>query len=133
WAITGYFGNDLSLANDATKRATIIGWAKSGSAGLDAAFRELESGGAVVKDSLVWLQGIYAYWGEVANRYGMTLSAYEGGAHFVSSGYGADQALVEDFFTRLSNDPRMGDLYAKSLQLFNAAGGDLFMQYVQAA
>jgi hypothetical protein len=134
WAITGYFGNALSTAaRKPDAAATVLEWAQSGAAGLDAAFHELEFGGSVVTDSLANLAELYAYWDKVAAQYGLTLDAYEAGAHLVSQPYGANQKLIEDFFSRLINDPRMGELYAKNVEAFAAAGGDLFNQYVGVA
>ena len=131
WAITGYFGNDLSMAAFSPDAAAIVvGWAKSGAAGLDAAFKELASGGSVVKDSVAHQAEVYAYWEGVAHKYGLTLDAYEAGAHLVSQGFGTNQQLVEDFFARLINDPRMAALYTQNVNAFTQAGGDLFNQYV---
>jgi hypothetical protein len=134
WAITGYFGNDLSTAaGKPAAAATVLNWAKGGAAGLDAAFKELEFGGSVVKDSLAKQAEIYAYWANVAGKYGLSLDVYEAGAHLVSSPYGADQKLVEDFFSRLINDPRMAALYTKNVEAFADAGGDLFNQFTQTS
>ena len=131
WAITGYFGNDLSMAARKPTGSTVLGWAQSGAAGLDAAFKELEFGGSVVKNSVAQQAKLYAYWANVAGKYGLSLDAYEAGAHLVSQPYGADQKLIEDFFSRLINDPRMAALYTRNTKAFADAGGDLFNPYVQ--
>lgn len=125
YAVTTYFGNELDGYN-AADQAKVVGWAKAGSAGVDAAFRELEYGdqGFAGHLSLADLKGLYAYQAQVAAKNGMAMVAYEGGAHLTAAAFGqSDQALVSQFFETLLNDPRMGVLYAKMAADFAAAGG----------
>ena len=125
YAITTYFGNELDGGN-AADQAKVIAWAKEGSAGVDAAFRELEFGdqGFSSHFSLEDLKTIFAYQANIAAENGMSLVAYEGGAHLTSVYYDQSvQPLITQFFTTLDNDPRMGELYAKMAAEFSAAGG----------
>lgn len=122
YAVTSYFGFSTGNAQD---RATILSWARSGSAGLDAAFHELEYGGALSSNlSLNHMVAIYAYQEKVAQAHGLNLVAYEGG--FSAYAYQFDpsvQAQVVAFYQALVDDPRMGQLYTQMANDFAAAGG----------
>ena len=129
YAVTTYFGTNLDAQND-TDRATILSWAKSGDAGLTAAFAALKNNaGLTAADtgSLTWLSGILAYQGAKTQKLGLSLVAYEGGVDLthVADGYGADSAIVQDFVTRLHADPRMADIYTQMASEFSAAGATL--------
>jgi Ca2+-binding RTX toxin-like protein len=126
YAITSYFGNDLSTAgSNPADAAIVLGWAASGAAGLDKAFEQLETGDLLsTNSSLAWLQQLYAAQGAIAADNGLDLVTYEGGAHLTPGSFAtADRAVVEDFFSRLMNDPRMGELYTQMADDFAAAGG----------
>lgn len=127
-AITTYFAGQFVTSN-ATDRAIVLGWAKGGAAGMDAAFKEMEFGGALsFKNALADLPAIYASHKAFADNYGMKLVAYEGGLSIDASGYtGADQATMVDFMRRLVSDPRMGSLYARMIADFSASGGERLM------
>lgn len=125
YAVTTYFGNLYGGTN--ADQATVLGWAKSGDAGMTAAFAALKDGTGIESfGSLKALQPIYAYQAAVAAKLGLNLVAYEGGAGMTATSYAsADQQTVLDFFARLQADPRMGDLLTKMVSDFNAAGGTL--------
>jgi Ca2+-binding RTX toxin-like protein len=132
YAITGYIDGGMTFAgSDPEDALTVLGWARGGRAGMDAAFHELEFGGTLTFDfSLAAAARAYAYQAQVANTYGLTLSVYEGGAHLVAANYPAEyRAEIVAFFDRLITDPRMADLYAKNVAAFAAAGGELFNQF----
>ena len=125
WAVTTYFGNELDGAT-AADQAQVLAWARSGSAGVDAAFHEMGFGGGGFsgEGSLATLAKSLAYQGAVARENGMQMVAYEGGAHLTASAY--DQSVQQEvsaFFEKLMDDPRMGDLYTKMAHVFEAAGG----------
>jgi Ca2+-binding RTX toxin-like protein len=130
-AVTTYFGLPTASAAD---RATILGWAQGGDAGLTAAFNELLNGGTLTSDqSLASLVKLYAAQEKLANTYGLNMVAYEGGVSLTAYGFTSDQiTLVNSFFHQLANDPRMGDLYAKMVDDFVAAGGDQLVAFNDA-
>jgi Ca2+-binding RTX toxin-like protein len=122
YAVTTYFGLGATTAAD---YATINGWAKAGKAGLDAAFKELEFGGKLSRNASLATDIIkYAAAKAVADKYGMALVAYEGGASLTTSkAPAAMRDELNTFYTALMNDPRMGALYTKMVTDFAAAGG----------
>jgi Ca2+-binding RTX toxin-like protein len=131
YAVTTYFGRELT-GTTAADRATILGWATSGAAGMDAAFNELENGGTLNGDSsLETLAKILAYQSSVAKKYGLNLVAYEGGASLDAMNFSAaDQPVIVDFVNRLMNDPRMGDLYTKMVEIFRNVDGTEMNPYI---
>lgn len=133
YAVTTYFGSELSGQN-AADRATILGWANSGSAGMDAAFNELLNGGTLTGwGSLPSVMAQWAYQETVAQKYGLNLVAYEGGLDLSASNFSAaDQPTIMAFFARLEADPRMTDVYNKMISAFTAAGGTLLTAYTDA-
>lgn len=133
YAVTTYFGSELSGQN-AADRAVILGWAKSGSAGMDAAFDELANGGKLTGwGSLPSVMAQWAYQANIARKYGLNLVAYEGGVDFNAANFSAaDQPVIMDFFARLSADPRMTAIYDKMIDAFSAAGGTLLNAYTDA-
>lgn len=133
YAVTTYFGSELSGQN-AADRTTILGWANSGSAGLDAAFNELLNGGTLTGwGSLPSVMTQWAYQESVAKQNGLNLVAYEGGLDLSATNFAAaDQPTVMAFFARLEADPRMADVYNKMISAFAAAGGTLLNAYTDA-
>jgi Ca2+-binding RTX toxin-like protein len=132
YAVTTYFGNQLSTAaEDPTAKATVLGWAKGGEAGMAAAFRELEQGGSLASNlSLAALTENIAEQANIAQINGMTLVAYEGGAHVTPGNYeGSEQEVMRDFIGRMMNDPRMGALYTKMARMFEEAGGETLVAF----
>jgi len=131
YAIAPYFGAELGQAVKAEDEATILGWAQSGAAGLDAAFKELEFGGTLHSDqSLAVVSNWITKSGSIANQYGLDLAAYEGGISLGTVRFDPSvKATIQDFFNRLLDDPRMGDLYTKMVNKFIAAGGDSFLAF----
>ena len=133
YAIAPYFGGELSGIN-AADQAKVLAWANGGSAGLDAAFHELEFGGGLSYDnSLAGIKSTLEYQGQVAAKEGLKLVAYEGGISYDAINYPQDeQATIVAFFAKLQADPRMGDLYQKYLAEFTAAGGTEFNAFTDA-
>jgi serralysin len=131
YAVAPYFGAELGQAVQAEDEATILNWAQSGSAGLDAAFHELQYGGTLHSDQSL---AVVANWitksGQVAAANGLQLSAYEGGISLGTIRFDTSvKATIQDFYNRLLADPRMGDLYTKLVNDFAAAGGDDFVAF----
>ena len=134
YAVTTYFGNALS-SSDAKDQAVVLGWARSGAAGITAALGELEHGGSLSgNDSLEAMVKVFAYQAAVAKKYGMDMVAYEGGAHLTAAAYpAAVQQEVADFIAKLMNDPRMSTLYTKMIAEFSAAGGTELTAFADTA
>ena len=132
YAITTYFG-DLSGATEAD-RATILSWARSGNAGVTAAFAALKDGtGVSASGSVASMAAVYAYHAAVATKAALNLVAYEGGVGLAAYNFSAvDQQEVMAFFGRLNADSRMGDLYAQTVSDFSAAGGKLMNAFNDA-
>jgi hypothetical protein len=69
----------------------------------------------------------------LADAYGLSLIAYEGGQHMVGiQGAEHDIALTAQF-KAFNRDPRIGQLYRDYLDLWKAAGGELFCHYDDSA
>lgn len=117
YAIATYFG--LAKSDE----ATVLGWARAGSAGVTAALASLST-------SLDKLQTIYSYQQAVAKKNGMILTAYEGGLDLTTYQYSAAaQPEILAFFQTLASDSRMGALYARMISDFAAAGGTTLVAY----
>lgn len=123
-AIAGYFEGGLTNK----KNIDIVRqWATEGAAGVDKAFQQLEYGNLLPVEgfSLAELREYYQYYADLAKKYNVDLVMYEGGTHLNATRY----PELTEFFTKLQNDPRMGELYAKNMANFQAVGGEAFTQY----
>lgn len=131
YAIAPYFGGQLGPAASTADLQIILGWAKGGQAGLDAAFHELEYGGGLSADgSLAKVEANIAKSGQIAAANGLGLVAYEGGLAVSTTRWAvADKATVQDLFNRMLADPRMGDIYSKEIAAFKAAGGTTYTAF----
>ncbi|MBW8744110.1 MAG: hypothetical protein JF628_07155 [Sphingomonas sp.] len=131
YAIAPYFGQQMGTAVASVDLQTILGWAKGGAAGLDAAFHEIEFGGTLSANySLAHTEANIAKSGQIAAANHLSLSTYEAGTSLSTTRWAAaDKAAVQDLFNRMMADPRMGDLYTKEINAFKAAGGGLFTDY----
>ncbi len=65
----------------------------------------------------------------VADKYGLTLTAYEGGQHMVGVAGGQDNETLNELFHAANRHPRMGEIYRKYYDAWTAAGGDLFCYF----
>jgi hypothetical protein len=121
YAITTYFG----LPSDKRNVDTLIGWAQAGPAGLDAALHEIEYGGSLKSDQSIASMATYAArHQQIAKANGLRLVAYEGGLSLDTARLQPDQQkILGSFYTRMSNDPRMGGIYERMAGAFAAAGG----------
>jgi Ca2+-binding RTX toxin-like protein len=131
YAIAPYFGAEMGTGVKAVDESTILGWANSGAAGMDAAFHELEFGGSLTSDmSLATIHKWLVKSEAAAQSAGLDLVAYEGGISLGTTRWdAADKPTVQDFFNRLLADPRMGEIYAKMLADFKANGGTEFVAF----
>lgn len=131
YSIHTYFGN-LGTGTEA-ELATLMGWARSGQAGIDAAFQEFQEGKLSNTVSMQDLPAKFAKHAALANSLGLELVAYEGGAAVLSTKVAAaDRAELNAFYKNLMNDPRMADLYRQMYDMFSAAGGKEFLAFNDA-
>lgn len=66
----------------------------------------------------------------LAKRYGLSLSAYEGGPHLLSyQAPGDKEAKLTNLFTSVNRNPRMRDVYKEYLTQWEQVGGGLFNQF----
>lgn len=67
---------------------------------------------------------------QLAQRYGLGLTAYEGGVHLLSWNMPADkQAQITELFAAANRHPRMRDLYREYLTQWKETGGGLLNQF----
>ena len=66
---------------------------------------------------------------EVAERFGLTLVAYEGGQHFSAVGGVENNEEINALFDAINRDPRMKGLYLRYLAAWREAGGQLFVNF----
>jgi hypothetical protein len=62
----------------------------------------------------------------VARKYGVLLTAYEGGQHLVGVGGGENNDAMTKLFHEANRHPRMGEIYRKYYDGWKQHGGDLF-------
>jgi hypothetical protein len=110
-AIAPYFGGSLGSPERADEVAE---WS------LDRLFSEL--GTEIESDNLHAIQKQ----SQIARRHGVKLVAYEGGQHLVGHGGAENNERLVDLFIAANRDRRMGELYRRHLNLWWAAGGDLY-------
>lgn len=73
----------------------------------------------------VWLESNK----KIADDYGLKLVAYEAGQHLVGYAGAENNEKLTDLFLQASADARMGDIYAKSLAMWQQLGGDLMCSF----
>src|SRR5690606_26533738 len=95
---------------------------------LDRFFAQLEPGGELkcaeegLKTSLDDAIALYALFGRMASARALERYAYESGTHF---NYDVNDSAVEQLFVAATKDPRMTELYLKTLRAFKQAGGTI--------
>ncbi|MDY0167967.1 MAG: hypothetical protein RBS80_15570 [Thermoguttaceae bacterium] len=65
----------------------------------------------------------------IADKYGFSLTAYEGGQHMVGVAGGQDNETMNALFHEANRHPRMGEIYRRYYEAWTAAGGDLFCYF----
>ncbi|MDQ8699135.1 hypothetical protein [Hyphomicrobium sp. LHD-15] len=70
---------------------------------------------------------------EVADRFGVSLIAYEGGQHLVGVGNVVNNERINALFAAANRHPAMKDLYLAYLTQWQKAGGGMFMQFVNTS
>ena len=66
----------------------------------------------------------------LAQEFGLSLVAYEGGQHLAGVGPPADSPTINALFDAVNRDPRMADLYTSYLNGWRRNGGKLFVHYL---
>lgn len=64
---------------------------------------------------------------ELAQQHGLQVISYEGGTHLL--GYNEYADRLADFFVRVNNDPRMGDLYYQLYEGWETIPGTTFLNH----
>ncbi|HIK30153.1 MAG TPA: hypothetical protein IGS17_14715 [Oscillatoriales cyanobacterium M59_W2019_021] len=127
YAITGYFGRELGLAENT---ATVESWLSEPDGGFSKAFEQLRYGNLLANSkSLEEVQDLFEYHANVAQERGLQLIAYEGGQHIVGVGSIVNNAALTEFFIELNRRPEMYDLYTELLSDWEEAGGTMFAHF----
>lgn len=114
-AIAPYFGGYLGTEEEAGRTRALT---------LDGLFAELK--GRAVPEILAGVRKQ----AQVARELGVLLIAYEGGQSLVGVGPPVDDPRVNGLFDAANRDPRMRGVYLDYLAGWKAAGGTLFMHFV---
>ncbi len=69
----------------------------------------------------------------VAQQYGLSLLAYEGGQSLIGVGSAQNDQQLVSLFKAANRDSRMQDIYTEFLQNWKSSGGDLFMHYADVS
>jgi len=108
----GYMGNPPFLP-------TLQAWMQEPDGGFNSLFAEIEN------VAMPQIADFIQRNATLANSYGLDLVAYEAGAHLIGTGSLANNAAVSGFFGAANRDPRMGDMYARYMNLWKDNGGRL--------
>jgi hypothetical protein len=135
-AITGYFSGCLhGKAGDKDTTALVRPWFKEADGGRAKGLEQARSSRHFpCEDSVQGNADLYAYYRNVARQKGLGLVAYEGGTHITGNGHPIqdDPAFVE-FHVRVNRALGMKQLYLENLEAWKAAGGGLFVHFVDVA
>lgn len=127
YAITGYFGRELGLAENT---ATVESWLSEPDGGFSKAFEQLRYGNLLANSkSLEEVQDLFEYHANVSQERGLQLIAYEGGQHVVGVGGIVNNDTLTNFFMELNRRPEMYDLYTELLNDWEEAGGTMFAHF----
>lgn len=116
-AVAPYFGHSLGDPAHAVKSRSLLP---------EAVF-------AVLEQSVDEVLGLVREHKKVAIKHKVRLIAYEGGQHLVGVGPAVDDEALGAVFTAANRDPRMKALYLRYLKGWQAAGGGLFVHYLDVA
>jgi len=133
-AIAGYVGHDVVAPANAT---TLRSWSRQGALGAAAVVAELTGARQLPQPPmpLARVAQDFAHYAQVAKKYGLQLVAYEGGQHLVASHVPSLQKdkQVLQLLEAANRHPDMGGFYLALLDAWKAAGGGLFIHYVDAS
>ncbi|SFD71631.1 calcium-binding protein [Roseivivax sediminis] len=152
YAVTGYFGHDVS---DAATRARVQTWLDRSEAAARAsgeaqglsrvALREHVKAhrfeGALAPMETLLRRGavatltedLFPYHAAAAGAAGLDLIMYEGGSHVTARAEDVEDARLTAFFEAFNYTPEMAGLYRDVLEGWTAAGGRLFNAFVDVS
>lgn len=121
-SIGAYFGHSIS-----TWVLNNTNYANPTASDYDAAFA------AVRADILSTFQNAVSNSVLAAANHGLELNAYEGGQHIAGVGGEQSNTNLTNFLRTLNRDPRMGEMTALCLDIWEQQGGGLFMAYNESS
>ncbi len=134
-SITGYFRGCLDGAPRKGQKEyveLIREWIHEKDNGIVKAFQQIETGKYFSCNlTLNKLADLYQYYHSVSSKYGLSLTAYEGGSHVVANGYRKvrnDDEFI-NFSIAINKDKKMYDIYRKNFLLWKQNGGTVFLHY----
>lgn len=144
-AAAPYFGGYISDFRNAEGGAfeQLVGWTAQADGGLVSLFAELESGELVGGvNALDQARGVMQANRAVADRFGLSMIAYEGGQHltpYSARGTSCNEwnnppectpyFAIQNLYMAANRDARMGDMYDDYLRTWIAEGGELFVHF----
>jgi hypothetical protein len=129
--VTGYFSGCLTGFQQ-ENIPTIRGWFDDPDGGIGRGLEQaLDGRHFACGDTAQGNAETYAYFQDVATRYGLNIAVYEGGQHITANGSSVqdDPAFIA-FHIGLNRAPGMKDVYRTNFENWRAAGGTLFMHFV---
>jgi hypothetical protein len=128
-AVAGYFSGNLGAKENTS---TVESWLNDSDGGFGKAVKQLREGGLLggFKDSLPDVDRDFKYFLDLVRKKGLKLVVYEGGQHIVGFEGTENNEKLTKFFIELNRRPEMYDLYTELLNLWQKAGGSLFVHYV---
>ncbi|MEW5837426.1 MAG: hypothetical protein AB1717_01140 [Pseudomonadota bacterium] len=123
FAIAPYFGDTIV---DQTKRDELL------SLGVDGVFDWLQNDNNAVLDfgSLPSIDRVILNQLQVLRQFGIPLTSYEGGQHFLAAGSLSNDAELNNLMDALNRDPRMKSIYLAYLKKWRKRTGEVFHHYV---
>ncbi len=136
-AIAPYFGQHIGHA---VHQAELEAWASEPITGLNQLFGEIMTGTVLTttpsylfKASLPNISLKMQEYGNLAAARGLSMLAYEGGQHLVGVGATQWNPDIANLFAEANRDPRMATAYADYLEMWHAAGGEIFVHYTSTS
>jgi hypothetical protein len=113
-AIAPYFAGHLGTP---VWLSTLEAWMQEPDGGFNSLFTE------VAGPSMDQIRGFTRNNATLAAEFGLNLTAYEAGGHFIATGFVVNNPAVTSFFAAANRDPRMGDMYRLYMDLWKEEGG----------
>ncbi len=116
-AIAPYISMNIPPDGDKLRAEDVAGWT------LDQLLDYVES--RSLPEAIRWMKQQK----EVADRYGLKLIAYEAGQHLVGVGGAENNEKLTQLLLAANRHPRMGEIYRKYYDAWEAIGGDLLCHF----
>jgi hypothetical protein len=113
-AIAPYFAGHLG---NPSWLPTLQAWMQEPDGGFNSLFAE------VAGPSMAQITDFTRRNASLAAEFGVTLTAYEAGGHFIGTGSVANNPAVTAFFAAANRDPRMGQMYRLYMDMWKQEGG----------